>query len=49
MEVFLELNGARVEASIDERESLFLDLAAGRHSRLALQNWLDTHITPSQA
>jgi death on curing protein len=41
MEVFLQLNGVRLEAGIDEQERLFLELAAGQYSRSALQDWLE--------
>lgn len=37
MEVFLALNGVRLEAEIDEQERLFLELASGTLSRSALQ------------
>jgi death-on-curing protein len=46
MEVFLELNGLELRASIDEQETLFLNLAAGRSSRRELEAWLEQHTTP---
>jgi death-on-curing protein len=46
MEVFLALNGVRLEAEIDEQERLFLELASGALSRSALQAWLEGHTFP---
>lgn len=43
MEVFLALNGVRLEAEIDEQERLFLELASGTLSRSALPVWLEGH------
>ena len=44
MAVFLELNGARIDATVDEQERLMLDLAAGRVERAALVDWLRAHV-----
>ncbi len=44
MSTFLLLNGAEVEATIDEQEQLMLDLAAGRIRRDQLTAWLSKHI-----
>lgn len=44
MEVFLNLNGLQLLADIDEQERLMLDLAAGRSSRQALEDWVNQHI-----
>jgi death-on-curing protein len=45
MAVFLDLNGLAIEATIDEQEQLMLDLAAGRVSRGALTDWLQSHVS----
>lgn len=44
MSTFLLLNGAEVDATIDEQEQLMLDLAAGRIRRDQLTAWLSEHI-----
>ena len=48
---FLVLNGAEIEAAIDEQERLMLDLASGRLSRAELTHWLEQHVSrpPEQA
>lgn len=46
MEVFLALNGLELRAGIDDQESLFLGLAAGRSSRPELEAWLEQHTVP---
>lgn len=45
MEVFLQLNGATIAATVDEQEELMLGLAAGRISRDQLVAWLTTHVS----
>jgi death-on-curing protein len=45
MEVFLALNGLDLRADVDEQETLFLDLAAGRSSRPELERWLERRTT----
>jgi death-on-curing protein len=45
MEVFLALNGLDLHADVDEQETLFLDLAAGRSSRPQLERWLGRRTT----
>jgi death on curing protein len=45
MEVFLVLNGFDLHADIDEQETVFLELAAGRSSRQELEVWLERHTT----
>jgi death-on-curing protein len=47
MEGFLNLNGLQLIADIDEHERLMLDLAAGRSSRQALEDWLNEHVGKS--
>jgi death-on-curing protein len=51
MATFLLLNGADIEATVDEQERLMVDLASGRVSRTELVEWLREHITrlPDQA
>lgn len=46
METFLILNGAEIEASVEDQERLMLDLAAGRIGRADLTDWLRQHVTP---
>ncbi|MBI3634715.1 MAG: type II toxin-antitoxin system death-on-curing family toxin [Candidatus Rokubacteria bacterium] len=46
METFLVLNGAEVNAPVDDQERLILDLAAGRTSRTQLTDWLRQHLRP---
>ncbi len=46
METFLVLNGAEIEAPVDEQVRLMLDLAAGRISRGHLTDWLRQHVKP---
>lgn len=48
MEVFLALNGLGLRADVDEQETLFLDLAAGRSSRVDLERWLERHTAPEE-
>lgn len=44
METFLVLNGAEIDAPIDEAERMILDLAAGRAEADDLRRWLDRRI-----
>lgn len=46
METFLVLNGAEIDAAVDEQERLMLDLAAGRTIRSDLTDWLRQHVGP---
>jgi len=46
METFLVLNGAEVNAPVDDQERLILDLAAGRISQTQLTDWLRQHFAP---
>jgi len=46
MEVFLILNGLEIHASIDEQESLMLDIAAGQRQRHDLAEWLRERSRP---
>jgi len=45
MATFLLLNGADIEATVDEQERLMLDLASGRVTRIELVEWLREHVT----
>ncbi len=44
MEVFLVMNGAEVDAAIDEQEMVFLGVANGRLSRTELIGWIEQHL-----
>jgi death on curing protein len=46
METFLILNGAEIDAPVDDQERLMLDLAAGRIDRAQLTEWLRHHLRP---
>ncbi len=46
METFLLLNGAELDAPVDEQETLMLQVAAGRMNREALAAWLTAHVRP---
>jgi death-on-curing protein len=46
MEVFLQLNGFEVVASVDEQEQLMLGLASGSVPRDELTGWLRGHLAP---
>ena len=49
MEVFLVLNGLDLHADVDEQETVFLELAAGKSSRRELEAWLEQHVAPRDA
>lgn len=44
MEVFLVMNGAEIDATIDEQEMVFLGVATGRLSRTELIGWIEQHL-----
>jgi len=46
METFLVINGAEIDATVDDQERLMLDLAAGRIDRSQLTDWLRQHLRP---
>ena len=46
MEIFLVLNDCEINATVDEQEKLFLDLASGKVSREDLVRWLQEKIVP---
>jgi len=47
MEVFLVLNGQKIEASVDEQERLMMELAAGNLGREDVVEWLSAHVVGS--
>jgi death-on-curing protein len=46
LETLLVLNGFELNASVDESERIFLDLAGGTLSRSELRHWVDDHLIP---
>lgn len=46
METFLVVNGAEIDARLEEQERVMLELAAGRINRGHLANWLGQHLKP---
>ena len=44
MEVFLLLNGYEIDASVDEQETIILDVASGNVSRTELSDWISKHM-----
>ena len=44
MEVFLLLNGYEIDASVDEQETMILNVASGKVSRIELSEWLGKHM-----
>ena len=46
MEIFLFLNGAEIDAPVDDQERLMLGLAAGHISRNQLTDWMRQHLRP---
>ena len=46
METFLVLNGAEIDAAVDDQERLMLDLASARIDRTHLIEWLRHHLRP---
>jgi len=47
MEMFLLLNGVRLEAEVDDQERLILALAEGSLSREDVEAWIRAHVTRS--
>ena len=47
MEVFLLLNGHEIDASVDEQETIIINVASGRFSRKQLSEWLSKHVAMS--
>lgn len=48
-EVFLLVNGARLEASDDEMLDLFLGIAAGTRPRDEVEAWFQTHVVVAES
>lgn len=46
MEVLLVLNGFEIDATVDEQETIILQVADGSLSREEFTNWLDKHVKP---
>ena len=46
MQLFLQLNGWVLEATVDEHERTILDVAAGSMSKAQLEDWLRAHAQP---
>src|SRR5829696_4366570 len=44
MEVFLLLNGHEIDASVDEQETMIIDVASGKVSRIELSEWISKHM-----
>ena len=44
MEVFLLLNGYEIDASVDEQETVIINVASGKISRIELSEWLSKHM-----
>lgn len=44
METFLVVNGYELDSSVDEQETLFLQLASGKISRDTFTDWIREHI-----
>lgn len=49
MEAFLMLNGWKIDASVDERKKVMLEVADGNLNREDLTKWLKSHIRPQGA
>jgi death on curing protein len=47
MGVFLLLNGYEIDASVDEQETIIIDVASGKLSRNELSDWLIKHVVVS--
>ena len=46
METFLDLNGHRTEATVDEAERMVLAITSGEASREKLLGWVRSHLVP---
>ena len=44
MEVFLALNGHEIDASVDDQETIIVDVASGKVSRIELSEWITKRI-----
>ena len=48
LEALLMLNGAELDATVDDAERTILDVAAGRVTRGAFTEWVRSHARPSR-
>lgn len=46
MEVFLVINGAEIDATIDDQETMIIDVASGRVSRAGFTEWIEERLVP---
>ncbi len=46
MEIFMFLNGYEIEASVDEQESIILQVAAGEMNKETFTDWVKSKIVP---
>ncbi len=46
METFLLLNGYEIESSVDEQETIILQVAAGEMDKETFTEWVKTKIKP---
>jgi death on curing protein len=44
MEVLLFLNGYEIDASVDEQETIIIDVASGKVSRVEFSEWISKHM-----
>ena len=44
MEVFLLLNGYEIDASVDDQETVIIDVANGKVARIELSEWVSKHM-----
>ena len=44
MATFLLLNGAEIEATVDDQEKIMLALASGQMDRYKFTEWLNQHV-----
>lgn len=49
METFLVLNGFELNAGVDDAESVILGLAAGELERTDFNEWVNSHIVPTES
>ncbi|MCG8608855.1 type II toxin-antitoxin system death-on-curing family toxin [bacterium] len=46
MEIFLIMNGLEIQATVDEQEKVFLELASGKLTREQLSQWIQRNASP---
>ena len=44
MEIFLRMNGYKINAPIDEQENIILQVASSKFGRDEFKNWLEIHL-----